>query len=331
MRRILLAIILLLTGISIPSMGASAPVRATDFRGKAITLAQPARRVVCLIESALSGLYMLGAGSQVVAVSANVYQEPMRMWYAGLDERIPRRQLPAPGNWDFVSLERVIALRPDLVIIWSHQTESIAALEERGIPVFGVFLASREDVYREIQALGVLTGHEMRANQLVSETRREVDRIASRMAKLKDEARPGVYQMWAQGLLDTSGSPSMVDDLIRLAGGRNVAASLHQEHAVVSLERVLGWNPDLILMWCNDRLSPGDIRANPQWKRIKAVQSGRIHELPEAFLCDLWTLKYPYALLLLAKWIHPQHFQDVDPATEEKRMLVRLYGKELHR
>jgi iron complex transport system substrate-binding protein len=89
-----------------------------------------------------------------------------------LDARIRTKQLPVPGNWDFVSIESVVALQPDLVILWSQQTESIAALEERGIPVFGIFVNRCEDVYREMAALGKLTAQERRAGELVDATRR---------------------------------------------------------------------------------------------------------------------------------------------------------------
>ena len=133
-------------------------VAATDFRGRRIELDKPAERIVCLLESALSGLYMLGADTRLVGISTNIYQESVFPYYAAMDERIRERTLPTPGNWDFVNIESMVALRPDLVIIWSGQEESIAALEEKGIPVFGVFIEHFADIHREIIALGELTG-----------------------------------------------------------------------------------------------------------------------------------------------------------------------------
>ena len=114
-------------------------VAATDFRGRRIELDKPAERIVCLLESALTGLYMLGAESRLVGISTNIYQESVFPYYAAMDERIRERTLPTPGNWDFVNIESMVALQPDLVILWSGQEESIAALEEKGIPVFGVY------------------------------------------------------------------------------------------------------------------------------------------------------------------------------------------------
>ncbi len=307
----------------------AAQLSVTDFRGKQITLQKPAKRIVCLIESALSGLYMLGVEQQVVGVSANIYNGSVNTWYAALDDRIRQKQLPAPGNWDFVSLESVVALKPDLVIIWSQQSESIAALESRGIPVYGVFLTGWEDVYKEMRDLGVLTGREKRASEVVDYTQAEVGHIARRVANIPTTKRPGVYFMWAQGNLETSCGGSTVNDLITLAGGRNVCGSIKSEHLVANMEKVLGWSPDLIVMWYNERKNPGDVIADPQWQSIRAVKNRRVHEFPEPFLCDLWTLKFQFAVKTVAKWANPELFRDVDLKKEKQTMLFKLYGRKI--
>lgn len=327
-------IFLLLLGSVATGWSADAPkettgITVTDFRGKVLRSDQPVRRIVCLIESALSGLYMLGEEKRVVGISRNIYTTPVFSYYAAMDRRIKGRQLPAPGNWDFVNLESVVALKPDLVIIWAHQTESIAALEERGIPVYGVFIKQQEDVYREMQGLGLLTGRADRAQELIDYTKKELARFQNRVAAIAPKNRPGVYYMWAQGNLETSCGRSTVNDLIEQAGGRNVCGALPNEHVTVNLEKVLSWNPDLIVMWSNEKKDPGDIIRDPQWKRVRAVQDQRVHEFPEVFLCDLWTLKFLYAVKMTAKWTHPALFQDINLEQEKKHMLRFLYGNRL--
>jgi len=304
-------------------------ISVADSRGKVLTFERPVERIVCLIESALSGLYMLDAGGKVVGVSANIYKPPVFDWYAALDERIRRKRLPAPGNWDFISIEGVIALRPDVVIAWAEQGEAIAALEERGIKVFGVFLKSKEDVYREMFSLGAMTGTQARARELVAYTQGELERIARRIALIPAARRPVVYYMWAQGPLETSCGASTVDDLITLAGGRNACGAFSREHMLANLEQVLAWNPELIVMWGNDRLDPADIIADPRWRMTRAVKERRVHELPEVFLCDLWTLKFAYAVKVMATWCHPPGFTDLDLEAERRAMLARLYGSKL--
>lgn len=326
-----LALALIWGGLLTPPPGRAAepprPIVVTDFRGKTLRFEAPVRRIVCLIESALSGIYMLGEERRVVGISRNVYTGNVFPHYAALDARIREKKLPAPGNWDFVNLESVVALRPDLVILWSQQTEAIASLEEKGIPVYGVFIQRKEDVYKEIEDLGKLTGNPKRAETLIRYTREELARFSGRTQTISKEKRPGIYFMWAQGNLETSCGESTVNDLIHLAGGRNVCADLPNEHLVVNLERVLSWDPDLILMWYNEKKGPLDIIQDPQWKRIKAVRDRRVHEFPEVFWCDLWTLKFLYAVKLTAKWVHPELFRDMDLEKEKQKMMDYLYGK----
>jgi iron complex transport system substrate-binding protein len=317
---------LLLTGCRNPvkQTGQKNSIKVTDFRGVEIALEKPATRIVCLIESALSGLYMLNTENRVIGVPANIYSESVYDQYAALDERIKDKKIPAPGNWDFVNLESVVALQPDLVIIWSSQKESIEALEERGIAVYGVFLQSLSDMYKEITDLGQLTGKQPRADSLLAYTRHEI-------ASLKTHTRPSgnnrsVYFMWSQGLLETSGTSSTVNELIELAGAKNVCRSTH-EHLVVNMENILEWNPDVIIMWYNADKLPSDIMNIPEWRNTSAVKNGQVYQLPSVFLCDLWTLKFQYAAKLLAKWCYPGSFTGLDMEKEKDNMLLNLYGQ----
>ena len=305
------------------------PVTVTDFRGKQLTFQKPVQRIVCLIESALSGLYMLKEEKRVVGISRNVYEKSLFPYYGRMDERIRNRSILSPGNWDFVNIESVLSLKPDLVIIWAQQTESISALEERGIPVFGVFIKQIEDVYQAMSALGTLTGNQARADTLVKYTRNEILRLQERLADVPAARRPGVYYMWAQGNLETSGGLSIVNDLVNLVGGRNVCASIPQEHLVVNLERVIGWNPDVIVMWYNERKDPSDIIQDPQWQMIRAVKERRVYELPGVFLCDLWTLKFQYAVKMVSKWCYPNRLKDINLKGEREEMLKTLYMERL--
>jgi iron complex transport system substrate-binding protein len=274
---------------------------------------------------------MLGAGEKVIGVSTNVYTGSVFLYYGELDERIRSRKLSAPGNWDFVNIESVISLKPDLVIVWAHQTESIQALEERGVPVYGVFIGKKEDIYTEIAALGELTGKEKRAEQLIKYTESEIGRIEKQVQSIPSSRYPRVYYMWAQGNLETSCAGSMVNDLITLAGGKNVCSHIPREHTVANMENLLSWNPDMIVMWYNEKIDPVHILQDPQWSTVKAVKEGKVHEFEDIFHSDLWTLKFQYAAKIVAKWCHPEVFQGMDLEQEKKRMWQALYKGDSHR
>lgn len=310
------------------SFSASKEIRVTDFRGKELVFNKPVTRIVCLIESGLSALYMLGQEKKVIAVSTNVYTGDVFRYYAQMDERIRNKTLPTPGNWDFVNIESVVALKPDVVIIWSKQTETIKSLEERGVPVFGVFINRFEDVYTEIIQLGKLTGSEKRADEIIKYTKQELAYFQKKVQKIPESVRQRAYFMWAQGNLNTSCRESSVNDLLLMAGCRNVCP-FSDEHAVVSMEKIIQWNPDIIIMWLNTKKDPVDVITDSKWRNINAVKHKRVYELPEVFLYDLWTLKFQYAVKMTAKWAYPELFKDLDMAKERDKMLGVLYGGKL--
>nr|WP_321396405.1 ABC transporter substrate-binding protein [uncultured Desulfobacter sp.] len=302
-------------------------VTATDFSGRTIDLKRPARHVVCLIESALTGIYMLGAQDQVTGVSAQVYQKGIFKYYEAMDDRIARRSLPDPGSWDHVNMESLVALSPDLVIIWADQAQETAEISGKGIPVYGVSLSSIPDVLKEIRDLGVLLGKQDRADQLLAFANQEVNKLSR--THPDSSPKPGVYFIWSQGILDSSGSPSTVDDMITLAGGRNVCGDMPMEHTVISQEKLLGLKPDIIVMWPNPRLSPEQIMGHPLWRHLPASKNRRVFELPSAFYCDLWTLKCLYVISRIHAICQPYSARQFDEKKERSRIMNALYGNAL--
>jgi iron complex transport system substrate-binding protein len=301
-------------------------IAVTDFRGKKLSFDKEPQRIVCLIESALSGVYMLGAEDRIAGVSTNIYEQTVFPFYAAMDPRIEKKQIPAPGNWDFVNIESVAALRPDLVIIWSHQEDSIKALEGLGIPVYGVFIQSVDDVYKEMRDLGALTGRTARAEDLIEYTQNELETFAAAAARVNPARKTRVFFMWPQSNLDTAGGPSIVTDLITRAGAVNVAGGISQEHVVANMETVLDWDPEVVIMWHNAQKDPSHLAADTNWKTVSAVRAGRVHEFPSAYSCDLWTLKFQYALKMAAKWSYPGAFDGIDEVRARENMYRVLYG-----
>lgn len=300
--------------------GSAGKIKVTDFRGKEISLNQPACRIVCLIESALSGIYMLHAENRISGISVNVYNDPVFTYYAQLDERIRNKKIPAPGNWDFVNIESVIALKPDLVIIWQSQTEAIEALENKDIPVYAVMIKSIRDIYEEMKDLGILTSTSARADSLINMTKKSLSEIKAQTAGI--ENKKSIYFSWAQGLLETSGKNSTVNELIEMAGCINVCNS-PDEHLTINKEQLIEWNPGLIISWVGTRNSREEIEKMKEYLSVSAVKNNMIFEIPSGFLCDLWTLKFVYAVKLLNYWAYGNKGSHPD----KSEIPDLLYGK----
>ena len=329
-------IVVLLVSLGLPQLPvaafegtAQAKIQVEDFRGRRLEFAAPVQRIVCLLDSALTGLYMLQAEQNVVGVSMTAYTGSSAPYYAVMDSRIREKSLPVVSNSATGSLERILALKPELVITFSLSKEIIAALEERDVPVFGVFIEHVEDIYKEVLALGEMTGNASRAEELVAFSRRQIARIRERTGAVPVDQWPGTYFMWAKGEMDSGGRKSIVQELLDISGTVNICGHINQEHVVISMEHLLVANPEIIIMWFNDLINPADIIEKPAWKVLSASRNHRVYEIPDLFCCDLWTLNFQYSVMLIATWCHPELFDGMDLRRETQAIFQKLYGAKL--
>ena len=170
--------------------------------------------------------------------------------------------------------------------------------------------------------LGRLFGKSGRADSLIAYTK---EQIAS-LPGAKKTALEKVYFMWAQGPLETSGTASTVNELIQAAGAINVCPD-PEEHLVINVERLIKWNPDVIVMWHNEKLAPANIMRMGTFNSISAVRTKRVYELPSVFYCDLWTLKFQYAIRQVSLWCYPSEQQHRRMEDEQTTMMKALYGE----
>jgi iron complex transport system substrate-binding protein len=291
-----------------------------DFRGKEIHLKMPATRIVCLVESTLTGFYMLNSEDKIVGVPLAVYNESNAKFYAAMDDRIRKKELVSPGNWDFLNMETLLSLQPDLVIIWASQKESIDAIEQHNIPVYAVMLEKVEDIYKEIKDLGIITSSQGRADSLIDYTK-EISALNIKFQQNK----PKVYFTWPQGLLETSGANSILQQVLDKAGVENICKD-STEHIVMSMEKLVAGNPEYIIAWKDDKDRIEEILSNTQLKSVRAFKNKNVYQMPSAFWCDMWTLKYPLAVRYISVSCNINGNCNFDWEQEKVDMSNKLYG-----
>jgi iron complex transport system substrate-binding protein len=238
------------------------PVAAEDATGATITLAAPATRIVSLAPHATELLFAAGAGDRVVGVLAPADWPP------------EAARLVRVGTAAGLDLERIVALRPDLVIVWPYLTPTqIERLRAIGTAIFVSDPQTPAAIAVELERLGTLAGTAARAAEAAATFRARLTALEKREA---GAAKVTVfYEIWNQPLY-TIGGRHLISAAIRLCGGENVFALLASPAAAVGVEDVLAARPEAIIAGTDDALRPGWLDAWQRWRELPAVAHGNL-------------------------------------------------------
>ena len=242
---------------------AAAAVQATDDRGKTVALAHPAARMVALAPHIAELAFAAGAGGKLVGVSS--YSD-----YPAAAARIP-----VIGDFGKVDMERIVQLKPDLVIAWKsgNRSADVEKLEQLGFPVFVTEPRRLTDIARLLRDVGTLAGTRAEADRAAQVYDRELARLQARYRT----ARPVsvFYEIWHEPLM-TLNDAHIISDVIRLCGGRNIFGTLSALTPTVSLENVLAADPEAII--ASGSLY-NDARLVEAWKRFPQLRAVKKHHL----------------------------------------------------
>ena len=245
---------------------AMAEVTVTDDNGRVVTLPRPARRILSLAPHVTELLFDAGAGGRIVgAVEYSDYPEAAK-------------SIPRVGNNLQLDLERIVALKPDLIVVWLHGNaqRQLDKLLKLGIPVFYNEPHRLGDIARSLEQFGRLAGTEAVALPAAG----AVCGARSRTGAL---CRPPpvrvFYQMWEKPLMTINGS-QIINDVITLCGGQNVFADLEPLVPVVSIEAVLDADPEAIVTAIFDTNRQNGLESWKQWPHLTATARNNFFLIP---------------------------------------------------
>jgi len=246
---------------------AFAGVSAVDSDGRRIELARPAQRIVSLAPHTTEQLFAAGAGEKLVAVSE----------YSDYPEEA--RRLPQVASSGGVDLEKVLALKPDLVVAWRLEATAAALtrLEALGAPVFYSEPRRLVQIPDSIEALGELAGTADTARRVAASLRKQLDQLKTQYAAKRTVSV--FYQISARPLM-TLGGRQFVSDAIELCGGHNVFADSRVMAPQVNIEAVLAADPEAII---TASARPSDRSWQALWRRfpgMRAVRAGNLYAVP---------------------------------------------------
>lgn len=262
MNRIKITALLALTSACITAHAAAITVRDDD--GNVITLQKPAQRIVSMSPHVTELLFAAGGGDRIVgAVTYSDFPEAAK-------------KIPRIGTNRQIDMERVIAMKPDLIVAWMHGSSErqIDTLRQLGIPIFHSEPLKLDGIADNVQRLGQLLGTDNVAQPAAAQIRAQFAALTKQYAN-----RPPVrmfYQVWDKPLYTLS-SGSIVTDAMRVCGGVNIFADLKVTAPVVSIEGVLQADPEAIFGTAEKDY--GGVTLWKPYTTLKAVRNGNLFTL----------------------------------------------------
>ena len=235
----------------------------------------PAERIVCLTEETVETLYLLDEQERIVGVSGYVVRP-----------KEARRDKPRVSAFISADTDKILALRPDLVLTFSDlQADIVADLIRRGLQVHAFNHRSIAGIFEMMRMVGAMSGADAKAAALVASLQARLDAV--REASVKRARRPKVFfEEWDDPLISGIG---WVSELVEIAGGADVfperAKQASAKDRIVSPADVIAEAPDIIIgSWCGKKFSPAKVKARPGFADVPAVQNGRLYEIKSAII-----------------------------------------------
>ena len=233
-------------------------------------------RIVCLTEETTETLYLLGEDARIVGISGFTVRPPRA-----------RREKPKVSAFTSAKIDRIVELKPDLVLGFSDLQADIGAeLARVGIEVHLFNQRSVAGILRMIRVLGGMIGCEAKAATLADELAGGVEAVRAAGSRLP--RKPRVYfEEWDEPQISAIG---WVGEIIGIAGGVNcfpelAAMPLGRDRIIADPMDVVRRVPDMILgSWCGKKFRPARVAARPGWDAVPAVRDGELHEIKSAII-----------------------------------------------
>lgn len=258
------ALALLMPQLRVAQGADALALQVQDDEQRSLQLARPAQRIVSLAPGATAMLFAAGAGDRVVGTS-QYSSEPATA--AGI---------PRIGDSQSFDVERVLALHPDVVVVWSGGTSptQLARLEGVGLRIYRHRLTRLDDIPSSLIRFGRLAGTQSQAQAAAAQFTQRIAALRNRYL----QAAPAtvLIQVWDRPIY-TVGRAEIMSDVIHACGYRNVYEDLADPGPAVTLESVLARDPQIILALPPDQNAGRDwVAAWRAYPSMRAVRSGRV-------------------------------------------------------
>lgn len=279
------------------SVSYSNPLKFKDEVGREVVLPFPPRRIVSLAPNITEILFRLGLDEEIVGVSL----------HCNYPERAKSKA--QVGSYISLDFERITSLKPDLIIATGagNTRDMVDRLEKLGFKTYTIFPKKFDDILQSIGHIGQVVNREKEAREIVGGMEKRKQRVVGFTQGLP---RPKIFIQIGDAPIVTVGKGSFADDLIRIAGGENIAGREKEMYPRFGMEEILKRSPEIIVISSMNPKAdyPKILNEWSRWKTLPAVKNGRLH-LIDSDLLDRPSPRIIDGLEELAKILHPERFK----------------------
>jgi iron complex transport system substrate-binding protein len=265
-KRFLLVMIMVVAMVLLAACGGANQTdsegKLTDILGNQLTVEKPYTKIISLSPAATEILYAIDADEVLLANTT----------FCNYPEDADKK--PKIGDFSNPNIELILEYEPDLVVTAAGvQEEILNKFKELNIEVFCLDAHNIDDVLKNIEMAGIITGKETEAATVVKEMNDSLDQVAEKTAKINE--KPTVFvEIWDEPLM-TAGATSFTNDIIERAGGINIAADVDSEFPEYSKETLLEKDPDIYILLGHDK-QVNNVGKRAGFEVLQAVKNERV-------------------------------------------------------
>jgi iron complex transport system substrate-binding protein len=268
-----------------------------DETGREVAVSFPPKRIVSLAPNITEILFGLGLDEEIVGVSI----------HCNFPEKTKAKV--QVGSYISLDYEKITSVKPDLIIATGvgNTRDMVDRLEQLGFSSYVIYPKNFEDILKSIIHIGQVVNREKEAQAIIEGMKRRRHKV---IELTRDLPRPKVFVQIGDAPIVTVGKGSFTDDLIRLAGGENIAGNEKEVYPRFGMEEILKRSPEVIVI---SSMKPnGDYQKIFQewkrWKTLPAVKNGRVHII-NSDLIDRPSPRIIDGLEQLARILHSERFK----------------------
>jgi iron complex transport system substrate-binding protein len=281
----------------------------TDVHGRKIHFASPPQRIVSLVPAVTEMLFALDAGDRVVGVT---YHDTLP---GAADEAVV-------GGFFSPSMDRIVALNPDVVMVSSLHEEIVRQCDDLGLATLNLDLSSISRSRDTIAALGILVQREDAAEALQHKIQAQLDLIARKTAAIPKDERLRVMRLMGRDRVMTPGDDSFQNEMIRAAGAIPPVLGKRGGAVAVSLDEWQRFNPQVIYGCYDDRETAARFFDQAGWTDVDAVRNHRVYYFPCELTCRAGAHTGDFVSWLAAR-LYGDRFARPEGVVEPDRVIAR--------